>query len=245
MSSKLFLYDDTAIEYKVAQMDNASNGLKVSLAGVIGGGLATEAKQDVIISHVDGVEASLTSIDGKITICDTTNLALESTLSGIKTKTDLLNFDGNYLEVAVKDPIEVGDIAVHIDKTEDSVQVFGSNTTNAIQTYTSGVLKNCEFQFPDGDSNIWDTHALNDGDNSDPVDFQNEKLIGIWGLVGGGSPVLEVQVSPDNLVWANANITITPAIGFFSASFETPFRYIRLNCVTANSATVTILAIGK
>lgn len=71
---------DPSTNAGVAPVD-ATSGLKVDLGAdndVTVTGVSTAAKQDTIIGHVDGIETSLSSIDGKITAVNTGAVVVSS-----------------------------------------------------------------------------------------------------------------------------------------------------------------------
>lgn len=104
----------------------------------IAGG-ATEAKQDVIITELQSIEAETTSIDGKITAVDTDNVTVISSAlpAGAATESSLSSIDG---KVATETTLSSIDVKVATETTLSALNAKVTAVDTGSVTVASSAL---------------------------------------------------------------------------------------------------------
>jgi len=123
-------------------------------------GLATSAKQDTIIGHVDGIETSLTSIDGKITAVNTGAVVVSSSAlpSGAST--------------AAKQPA----LGTAGTASADVITVQGIASMTALKVDGSAVTQPVSGTVAVTQSGTWDEVGINDSGNSITIDYNGSAI---------------------------------------------------------------------
>lgn len=102
-------------------------------------GSATEAKQDVIITELQSIEADTTSIDGKITTVDTDNVTVISSAlpTGAATEASLSSIDG---KVATETTLSSIDVKVATETTLSALNAKVTAVDTGSVTVASSAL---------------------------------------------------------------------------------------------------------
>jgi len=121
-----------------------------ALSTVLPSGASTEAKQDTIIGHVDGVETLITSSNTKLDTLETTANALETLLTGIDADTNAIRTDADAIETLItstNSKIDLFDAVLdnilikntEIDSVLDTIKTDTQEIEEAVETIEGAV----------------------------------------------------------------------------------------------------------
>lgn len=173
------LHQQVKIEYgadNTATPVSSANPLPVVQTGTpaLPTGAATEAKQDTIIGHVDGIEGLLTTIDADTGSILTAVDGIETLLTAIDGHVDGLETSNS----AIQTSVQLIDDAIYTDGSgtvTKGMAILGQDGTNpqAIKTDANGELQVDVLTMPIvavTQSGTWDEVGINDSGNSITVD---------------------------------------------------------------------------
>jgi len=171
------------------------------LSSALPSGASTEAKQDTIISHVDGLETLITSSNTKLDTLETTANALETLLTGIDADTNAIKIDADAIETLITSTNSKLDTLETTANAQETLLTGIDADTNAIKVDAAAM----EVLLGTIDSDTNDIKTATEASNThlgnmfydtaqdvtphDTNDLANEPFYAVWVGTGGNLKV--------------------------------------------------------
>jgi len=243
------------------QVDVLSGGGSTDVSGV-----ATHAKQDTIIGHLDGVEGKLDAIETTNNACQVLLGTIDADTGAIKTAVEILDnaIDGNELQVDIVSSALPSGAATQTTLAS----VLAKNTE--IETTANAILaKNTEMETSldalisanhtdlvaleatlteiaprQATAGVYSNASLADDGVSSVIDTDDYRYMTICASQGSADLPLEIQYSINNSNWFKVRSKLLEFAAYEGGSWgdivlEHPMRYVRF--VNTSGASITTL----
>lgn len=209
----------------------------------------------VLSVNDSNVRSTLALMNGKITACDTTNLADSTTQSSIDTSlssldTKITSCDTSALATSANQVHMINDLSsidTALSGTLSVSDTTAQTTLSSISSTLSGTLSTTTtLSVSKSATTISNAQSVVSGDFSNSThDCSSEREVVITGTTTDTSNNIEVHVSNDNSTYYKygQNSMYPASDGSFGQHFHAPFKYIKLKFT--GSGTVTAIVMGS
>lgn len=213
--SLILVHDST--NSKLRELECDSNGL---------------LKVDKVDVSALATDANLTSLNGKVTACDTSSVSGVVAVSAVS---------GDVAITAAALPLPTGAASAANQSTANTslATVAGCVSANVLAVSSSAAALAVTNHVIWGDASAGEGVLSNLDAYSDSIDVESYSKISIYGSTTNFSHEIDVQVSPDNSNWFELSgqyIQVNYADGQFGKIMDAPFKYIRLKTVGSGAA---------
>jgi len=212
--SLVLVHDST--NSKLRELECDSNGL---------------LKVDKVDVSALATDSNLTTLNAKITACDTSSVSGVVSVSAVS---------GDVAITAAALPLPTGAASAANQATGNAslATVAGCVSANVLAVSSSAAALAVTNHVIWGSSSAGEAVLSNLDAYSDSVDVESYSKISVYGSTSNYSHEIDVQVSPDNTNWFELSgqyIQVNFADGQFGKIMDAPFKYIRLKTVGTGS----------
>ena len=189
-------------------------------------------KVDKVDVSALATDATLASLNGKVTACDTSSVSGVVAVSAVS---------GDVAITATALPLPSGAASAANQATGNAslATVAGCVSANVLAVSSSAAALAVTNHVIWGTTGAGEAVLSNLDAYSDSVDVESYSKISVYGSTTNYSHEIDVQVSPDNSNWFELSgqyIQVNFADGQFGKIMDAPFKYIRLKTVGSGAA---------